>query len=78
MPSESPEIEVEEAVELFEEEDTKRALITHFKDKTTSICVSIPNKVECYSKPDENKELFYIAQAWLTGINSKFRVRKIE
>jgi hypothetical protein len=72
---ESP--EVEETMEAFTEDGKKRVLITHFKDKITSICTSFDEKpISCHSSPDEKKELFYISQAWFADLG--FKIRKIE
>ena len=71
------EVDVEKAVEAFDGEGRK-VIIVLWKDGHLTVCHnSEPKKFECYvtSKPG-GEELFYIAQAWYSGLG--FKIRKID
>jgi len=64
-------VEVEKAVEIHSENGPE-GIIVLWKDDKTSICTFLPEKPpKCYTSDD--KTLYYIAQAFYSGLGHKIK-----
>jgi len=71
---------VKKAVEL-ENKGRKVGMITLWEDGKITMCVTSPHNEKvggCYTIRDGDERLFYIAQAWFTGLSKDIKVKPIE
>jgi len=60
---------ISEAIELWDK-DT-RVVIAKFEDDTVAVCTSVDDVKRCYVTSRPSPEIYYIAQAFYSGIGLK-------
>jgi len=60
---------IEEAVELWDE--SIRVVIAKFEDKRVAVCTSLNGLKRCYVTSRPSPQIYYIAQAFYSGLGLK-------
>jgi hypothetical protein len=66
------EVEARKAAELFDERTGRRMLVALWSDDRVTVCSDGPEHV-CYTAERGGKDLYYIIQAFYSGLGMKVR-----